>query len=241
VTCPLIRIHPAIVAHAAATVAAMMPGRFFLGVGTGENLNEHVHGARWPAPDERLDMLDEAIDVMRLLWQGGYQTHRGKHYTVERARLYTLPDERPPIVVAAKQPNAAKLAGEKGDGYMNVAPDKEIVQKFEAAGGSGPRYGKVTVAFVDSKDEAKKVAKERWPNTALGGSLSVDLALPADFEAAAENVREEDLEDSIVVGTDLDAIREQIGKFEDAGFTHVALHDITERQAEFIDFAKQLL
>jgi coenzyme F420-dependent glucose-6-phosphate dehydrogenase len=241
VTCPLIRIHPAIVAHAAATVAAMMPGRFFLGVGTGENLNEHVLGDKWPAPDERLEMLEEAIDVMRLLWQGGYQTHRGKHYTVEQARLYTLPDEPPPIVVAAKQPNAAKLAGEKGDGYMNVAPDREIVQKFEEAGGSGPRYGKVTVAFVDSMDEAKKIAKERWPNTALGGSLSVELALPSDFEAAAENVREDDLEDSIVPGKDLDRIREQIAKFEDAGFTHVALHDITDRQAEFIDFAKQLL
>src|ERR671933_2624347 len=141
VTCPLIRIHPAIVAHAAATCACLMPGRFFLGVGTGEHLNEHVLGDRWPAPDERLEMLEEAVELIRLLWQGGYQTHRGKHYTVEQARLYTLPDEPPPIVVAAAQPNAAKLAGEKGDGYMNTSPDREIVQRFEDAGGRGPRYG----------------------------------------------------------------------------------------------------
>jgi coenzyme F420-dependent glucose-6-phosphate dehydrogenase len=241
VTCPLIRIHPAIVAHAAATVAAMMPGRFFLGVGTGENLNEHVHGDKWPAPDVRLAMLDEAIDVMRELWQGDYQTHRGKHYSVEQARLYTLPDEPPPIVVAAAQPKAAKLAGEKGEGYMNTTPDREIVKTFEEAGGIGARYGKVTVVFVDSMDEAKRIAKERWPNQALGGSLSQDLALPRDFEAASQTVREEDLEESIVLGTDLEAIKDKIKEFEDAGFTHVALHDITERQQEFIEFAKRLL
>src|SRR5919202_36572 len=107
VTCPLIRIHPGIVAQAAATSAAMMQGRFFLGVGTGENLNEHILGDRWPAPDERLEMLEEAIVVMRLLWQGGFQRHRGKHYTVENARIYTLPEEPVPVMVAAAQTQAA--------------------------------------------------------------------------------------------------------------------------------------
>src|SRR3954469_7966676 len=105
VTCPTIRIHPAIIAQAAATCAAMMPGRFFLGVGSGENLNEHILGDKWPAPDERLEMLEEAVEVIRLLWEGGYQTHRGKHYTVEQARIYTLPDQLPEICVAAAQPN----------------------------------------------------------------------------------------------------------------------------------------
>src|SRR5205085_12611163 len=115
VTCPTVRVHPAIVAHAAATAAASMPGRFFLGVGSGENLNEHVHGDPWPAADERQDMLEEAIDVIRLLWQGGYRTHRGRHYTVENARLYTLPDEAPPIYVAAAGSEAAALAARVGD------------------------------------------------------------------------------------------------------------------------------
>src|SRR5215216_7488641 len=137
VTCPTMRIHPAIVAHAAATTAAMLPGRFFLGVGTGENLNEHVTGAKWPAPDERLEMLEEAVDVIRKLWEGGYRTHRGRRYTVEQARLYTLPDEPPPIVVAAAQEQAAELAGQIGDGYMNVAPEAEIVKLYESAGGGG--------------------------------------------------------------------------------------------------------
>src|SRR6184192_3796555 len=152
VTCPLIRIHPAIVAHAAATCACLMPGRFFLGVGTGENLNEHVLGAKWPAPDERLEMLEEAVEVMRLLWQGGYQTHRGKHYTVEQARLYTLPEQPPELCVAAAQPNAAELAGRIGDALVNVAPKQEIVEKFEQSGGNGkPKYGQITVHYAQSK------------------------------------------------------------------------------------------
>src|SRR5438067_7486426 len=135
VTCPLIRIHPAVIAQAAATSAAMMPGRFFLGVGTGENLNEHILGAKWPAPDERLEMLEEAVEVIRLLWQGGYQTHRGRHYTVEQARIYTLPEQLPEIAVAAAQPNAAELAGRIGDGFIGVAPERGLIEKFEQAGG----------------------------------------------------------------------------------------------------------
>src|SRR5437762_2756284 len=166
VTCPLIRIHPAIVAQAAATAAAMLDGRFFLGVGTGENLNEHVTGAKWPAPDERLDMLEEAVYAIRKLWEGGYTTHRGVHYTVEQARLYTLPDEPPPVVVAAAHENAAELAGRIGDGYMNVAPDGDTLKTYEQAGGKGPKYGKVTGASSLAE------AHERWPNMGLGGSLS---------------------------------------------------------------------
>src|SRR4051794_13919971 len=129
VTCPLIRIHPAIVAQAAATVGCMMPGRFFLGVGSGENLNEHVLGDRWPLPDERLEMLEEAVQVIRLLWQGGEQTHRGKHYTVDHARIYDLPDELPGVFVAAAQPNAAELAGRIGDGLISTSPDEQVVQR----------------------------------------------------------------------------------------------------------------
>src|SRR5256714_8255541 len=122
VTCPLIRIHPAIVAHAAATVACLMPGRFFLGVGTGENLNEHVLGAKWPAADERLEMLEEAVEVMRLLWQGGYQTHRGKQYTVETLRIFDLPDEPVEVAVAAMQPQAAQPAGPSSGAPLELAP-----------------------------------------------------------------------------------------------------------------------
>ena len=239
VTCPLIRMHPAIVAHAAATAQALMDGRFFLGVGTGENLNEHVLGDRWPRADERLEMLEEAIDVLRALFGGEYETFRGTHYTVEQAKLYDAPKEPPPIVVAAKAPNAAKLAAAKGDGTMNTTPDAEIVKLYKKEGGSGPIYGKVAGAFVSGRDEALRIAKERQPNAAMGGDLSTELALPRDFEAVAELVRDDDLEGELVLGDDAGAWREKIDEFRDAGFTHVALHNVAVEQRDFIEFASQ--
>src|SRR5581483_7312414 len=177
VTCPLIRIHPAIVAQAAATCACMLPGRFFLGVGTGENLNEHILGDRWPLPDERLDMLEEAIEVMRLLWQGGEQTHRGRHYTVDHARIYTLPDEPVPVYVAAAQPHAAELAGRVGDGLISTSTDEETVETFEDAGGKGKeKIGMMHVAYDTDENAALKRAHELWPNTSLKGPLGQELA-----------------------------------------------------------------
>src|SRR4051812_8881098 len=241
VTCPLIRMHPAIVAHAASTAQSLMDGRFFLGVGTGENLNEHVLGGRWPRADERLEMLDEAVDVIRALLGGEYETYRGKHYTVEQAKLYDAPKEPPPIVIAAKAENAAKLAAAKGDGTMNTSPDGEIVKLYRKEGGRGPIYGKVAGAFAPSEDEARKIAKERQPNSAMGGDLSTELALPRDFEAVAELVREEDLEGSTVFGDDPGKWREKIDEFEEAGFTHVALHNVGEDQKGFVEFAKQFV
>jgi coenzyme F420-dependent glucose-6-phosphate dehydrogenase len=241
VTCPLIRTHPAIVAHAAATAQTLLDGRFFLGVGTGENLNEHVLGDKWPRADVRLEMLEEAIDVIRALLGGEYETYRGKHYTVEQAKLYDAPKDAPPIVIAAKAENAAKLAAAKGDGTMNTSPDPEIVKVFKGAGGKGPIYGKVGGAFASSEDEARKIAKERQPNSALGGELSTELALPRDFEAVAELVRDEDLEGSLVLGDDPASWRAKIEEFERAGFTHVALHHVGVEQRDFIEFAKQFV
>ncbi|HEY0416510.1 MAG TPA: TIGR03557 family F420-dependent LLM class oxidoreductase [Gaiellaceae bacterium] len=241
VTCPLVRIHPAIVAHAAATAQALMEGRFFLGVGTGENLNEHVLGDRWPRPDERLEMLEEAIEIIRALLGGDYETYRGKHYTVEQLKLYDAPADAPPIVVAAAAPDAAELAARKGDGTMNTSPDADIVKRYKDAGGSGPLYGKVTGCFAPDAATAKKSAKTRSPNTAMGGALSQELALPRDFEAVAQLVREDDLEGSLVLGSDLTDWRERIDEFERAGFTHVCLHDVSTSQREFVEFASRLL
>ena len=137
VTCPTTRIHPAIVAQAAATAATMLEGRFFLGVGSGENLNEHILGDRWPETDVRQERLAEAVEVIRLLWEGGLTSHHGRHYTVENARLYTLPDRLPPIIVAAAGPQATELAGRIGDGFFGLVPDREVIEQFEAAGGGG--------------------------------------------------------------------------------------------------------
>jgi coenzyme F420-dependent glucose-6-phosphate dehydrogenase len=243
VTCPLIRIHPAIIAQAAATAAAMMPGRFFLGLGTGENLNEHVLGDRWPAGWVRLEMLAEAIEVIRLLWEGGYQSHEGKYYRVEEARIYTLPEESPPIVVAAGKTGAAELAGRLGDGLVAVAPEEEIVQAFEAGGGSGkPRYGQVTVCWAESEQEARRTAHEWWPNAAIQGDLSQELPLPRHFEQAAGGVSEDDVAEMVVCGPDPDAHLEKIREFAEAGFDHVYVHQVGTDQEGFLNFyAREIL
>ena len=242
VTCPLIRTHPAIIAHAAATVGCLMPGRFFLGVGTGENLNEHVLGAKWPAPDERLEMLEEAVEVIRLLWRGDYQTHRGKHYTVENLRIFDLPDEPVEIAVAAMQPQAAELAGRIGDALVNVAPKEEILEKFDDAGGKGkPKYGQITVCYAKSKDEAKKTAFEVWPNALVEGSASQELPLPKDFEQLVEGRDDGELEETLTLGPDADEYLEQINEYEQAGYTHVYLHQIGPHQDAFLAFAQNEL
>jgi coenzyme F420-dependent glucose-6-phosphate dehydrogenase len=242
VTCPMIRIHPAIVAHAAATVACLMPGRFFLGVGTGENLNEHVTGAKWPAADERLEMLEEAVEVMRMLWQGGYQTHRGKHYTVENARIFDLPDAPVEVAVAAMQPQAAELAGRIGDALVNVAPKEEIIGKFEDAGGRGkPKYGQVTVCWASSRDDAKRLAFDAWPNALVEGSASQELPLPSDFEQLVEDRDADDLEGTLTMGPDPEDYLRELKEYADAGYTHAYLHQIGPDQEGFLEFAQREL
>jgi G6PDH family F420-dependent oxidoreductase len=237
VTCPTMRTHPAIIAHAAATAAALMPDRFFLGLGTGENLNEHVLGDAWPEGEVRLEMLTEAVEVIRLLWEGGYQSHRGRHYTVEQARLYTLPEEPPPIVIAADKPEAAKLAATAGDGLVGTSPDGEVLAEFEQAGGGGkPRYGQVTVCWAADEASARKTALEWWPNAALQGELSQELALPRHFEQAAALVSEEDVAETVVCGPDPEAHRAAIQEYADAGYDHVYVHQVGPDQEGFLDF-----
>jgi coenzyme F420-dependent glucose-6-phosphate dehydrogenase len=243
VTCPLIRIHPAIVAQAAATCASMLgPGRFFLGVGTGENLNEHVTGVGWPAPDERVAMLEEAIEAMRELWQGEYTTFRGDWYEVDGARIYTLPEEPIELYVAAAAQNAAELAGEAGDGLISVLPDQEIVQQFDEAGGSGkPKIGQVHGCWAEDRGQALKTAHEIWPTSGLKGPLNADLRLPADFMAAAEMVDPEDIDGTIPLGPDPQPWLDEIRAYEQAGFTHVYVHQIGPDQEGFIRFAREHL
>ena len=243
VTCPTMRTHPAIIAQAAATSGAMMPGRFLLGVGSGENLNEHILGVHWPETDVRLEMLEEAVEVIRLLWKGGQQSHRGRHYTVENARIYDLPDELPPIMVAASGTKAAKLAGQIGNGLVSVGPAKDAVEAFEESGGSGkPRYSEMTVCYANDKDEALKTAYEWWPNGAIGGELSQELKTPAHFEQAAEMVSEDDIAGSMALGPDPQDHIDNIKELVDAGIDHVCVHQIGPKQEDFIDFyAKEIL
>jgi G6PDH family F420-dependent oxidoreductase len=242
VTCPTMRYHPAIVAQAAATSAAMMPGRFFLGVGTGENLNEHVVGEGWPAPDVRLDMLEEAVAVIRSLWTGEMVTHRGRHYTVEHARLYTLPPSPPPIVVAAAKPGAAELAGRIGDGMWNVAPDAEVVEAFRSAGGAGkPVYGGPKVLYGPDEAACRAAALELWPNAAAPGDLSQELRDPEHFDQLTGLIREDDVASAVTLGPDVDRYVESIRTFADAGFTHVHVTQVGPEQELFFAFAEREL
>ena len=237
VTCPTMRIHPAIIAQAATTAAAMMPGRFFLGVGTGENLNEHILGHRWPPHDIRLAKLEEAVKVIRLLWHGETCTHRGQHYTVENARIYTLPDELPPIMVAASGQHAAEVAGRIGDGLINVAPVEDIVEHFQKAGGNGkPRYGQLTVCWAQDEAAGRQMAHEYWPNIGVQGELSQELPSPAFFEQAAKMVREEDIAEKVPCGPDPERHIKEITAFVEAGFDHVYIHQIGPDQEGFFQF-----
>jgi G6PDH family F420-dependent oxidoreductase len=242
VTAPIMRIHPAIIAQAAATAAAMMPDRFFLGVGTGENLNEHVIGAGWPPYDVRSDMLVEAVAIIRMLWEGDEVSYYGDHYTVENARIYTLPDTLPPIYMAASGENSAEIAGEIADGMITTAPKKELVEAFrEAHEGSGPAYGQVTGCWAKSKDEARKTAHEWWAFTALPGQLNQELPTPAIFEQAVEMVKPEDMDKHLVLGSSPNEWQEKIQEFVDAGIENVYLHQIGPDQAGFIEWAKKAI
>ena len=237
VTCPTMRIHPAIIAQAAATAADMMPDRFFLGVGTGECLNEHILGQRWPSASDRLEMLKEAMDIIRELWTGEIVNRKGKYFTVENARIYTLPKKLPPMYVAASGSDAAALAGEAGDGLISTAPDKELVQGFLNAGGKlKPRYGQMTVCWASTTDKAKKTALKYWATGAVPGAVKMELALPSQLKSATELVREEDIEKDVVCGPDPTMHLDEIKKYVQAGFDHIYIHQVGPEQEECIRF-----
>lgn len=240
VTCPLIRIHPAIVAQASATAATMMPGRFFLGLGAGENLNEHIVGRKWPEPAVRLEMLEEAIGVIRLLWGGGTQSHRGRYYTVEQARLYTRPDEAPDIVVAATGQKVAELAARCADGLVTTSPDPELAARFRSAGGAKkPWYGQLNVCWAETEQEARRIAHEWWPTSAFGGDLSWEIATPELFGQMVEIVREDDVAESIFCGPDPEPTLSAIRSYQDAGVDHVFIHQVGPDQEGFFRFAQR--
>jgi len=236
VTCPTVRIHPAIIAQAAATAGALLPGRFHLGVGTGENLNEHILGTTWPSAAVRREMLEEAIQVIRGLWKGEDYSHRGTYYTVENARIYTLPQQLPGIYVAASGEQAAQSAAKLGDGLVSTAPKGDLVKTFEQAGGTGkPKYAEMTVCWAADEEAATKMALEIWPNAGVAGELSQELPLPRHFEQAAQTVRAEDLS-SLPLGPDPQKYRDSLKQYVDAGFTHVAIHQIGPDQEGFFRF-----
>jgi G6PDH family F420-dependent oxidoreductase len=237
VTCPIMRVHPAIVAQAAATTSLLFEGRFFLGVGTGEALNEHVVGVRWPPPAVRLEMLEEAVAVMRELFGGETVEHRGTHYEVENARLFDPPTAPVPIVVSGFGPDSAALAGRIGDGYWGNAPERELLERFEGAGGQGPRYAQLNVCWAASEEAARRTVFETWPNTAVPGQLSQDLPTWTHFEQATQIVTEDDATKSVPCGPDIvDDVVKSVHEYVEAGYDHLYFHQIGEDQDGFFRF-----
>ena len=231
VTCPTVRQHPAIVAQAAATSAVLTQGRFVLGVGSGEALNEHVTATRWPDVAVRLDMLEEAVEVMRALWQGGYVDHHGRHYDVENARIYTRPDEPIPVYVSAFGPKAAELAGRIGDGFVTTMPDEETIKIFRQAGGEGkPVSAGYKVCWGTDDDACIDTAHRLWATAGLPGELSQVLPSPAHFEQASQLVPRDSTRDSIAYGADIDRHVAAFRPYAEAGIDEVHIAQIGGRE-----------
>jgi G6PDH family F420-dependent oxidoreductase len=242
VTCPTIRIHPAVIAQAAATSAVMLEGRFGLGVGTGEALNEHILGDRWPEADVRREMLEEAVEVIRLLWQGGPQSHHGTHYQVEHARIYDLPEEPPPILVSGFGPEATRLAAKIGDGYCTTSPDAELISLYREEGGTGPVQAAAKFCFMEDEEEARETVHRLWPNTALPGELAQILPTPEHFEQASEVLTVEKVAESVPCGPDLEQHAESIEQYRDAGVDELFVQQIgPDADGFFETWAKTLL
>lgn len=236
VSCPIIRIHPAITAQAVATTSLLFGDRFTWGVGTGENLNEHIHGDRWPPAEVRLEMLEEAIEVMRRLWEGDSVTHRGRHYTVEDARIFDVPDPTPPVLVSAFASGSARLAARAGDGLWTTGVKTDVIDEYREAGGDGPVWTQLTLCWDDDRDSALDRAHRLWPNTALPGQLAQDLRTVEHMEQATELVTPEDIEDSsIPLGPDPDPILQSIADAREAGIEFIYLHQIGDPLDGFIE------
>jgi G6PDH family F420-dependent oxidoreductase len=243
VTCPLVRTHPAVIAQAAATSALLTEGRFVLGVGTGEALNEHIVDSRWPPASERLDMLEEAIGIIRRLFTGELVTHHGDHYDVDTARLYSLPDEPPPIYMSAFGDKAAGLAGRVADGFMCVKPDADLLKTFRSAAGENrPAQGGFKVCWAPDAADARRTAHRLWPNDQIPGEAPQLLPLPRHFRQLSELVTEEMVGENVPCGPDPETHLEALRAFVDAGYDEVYVNQIGPDQEGFFNFyAEQVL
>ena len=241
VTCPSVRYHPAIIAQAAATLALLSDNRFTLGLGSGERLNEHIVGRGFPAIHERHATFNEALEIIRLLWQGGYQNYDGRYLKLEDARVFDLPDVLPTMAIAASGPASIALAAEHGDGLFATDPDADLVTGYRDAGGTGPLFAEAPLAWAPTEAAAVKAAHSTnsW---ALGGwKVMSELPNPVNFEAAAATVREDDIREQFACGPDVERHLEVINQFTDAGFDHIALMNAGPDQDGFFDFFEKEL
>lgn len=236
VTCPTVRLHPGIVAQAAATSAHLLDGRFTLGVGSGEALNEHVFGDPWPDTTTRLAMLEEAVELIRELWTGETVNSHGRFYRLDRARLYTLPARPPEIYVSGFGPESTDLAARIGDGYVNTAPDAALVSRFKERSGGKPAHAGGKVAFAPTRDEGVDIAHRLWSNAGLPGELAQVLPSPEHFEQASTLVTKESTGKAVVAGNDPEEHRAQVQKYADAGYDDFYVGNMGPHYAEMIAF-----
>ncbi|GGR88849.1 LLM class F420-dependent oxidoreductase [Streptomyces eurythermus] len=243
VTCPILRYHPAVVAQKAATVQLLSEGRFRLGLGAGENLNEHVVGGGWPPVDVRHEMLEEAVGIIRALFEGGHVTHHGQHYDVESARLWDLPEQAPPIGIAVSGEQSCELAGHLADLVIATEPKAGLLEAFDRHGGSGkPRVGQLPVSYDPDRDTAVKRAHSQFRWFGLGWKVNAELPHPDSFEAATQFVTEDDVASSIPCGDDPEAFVEAVRPYAEAGFGEIALVQIGgDAQREFLDWSAKTL
>ena len=223
VTCPFIRYHPAVIAQAAATTQILAEGRFTLGVGSGERLNEHVVGQGWPPVHVRHRMFRESLEIIRLLWQGGYRTYEGQHLTIEDARVFDLPETLPKIVVAAGGPRAAAIAAELGDGLFVTEPRRDLVDAYEQGGGAGPRYAEVPLAYAATEQEAAQNARDLFRFGLTGWKVQAELPNPVNFDAATSWVTPETMTEAFGCGPDTERHLAVARPFAEAGYDHLAL------------------
>ncbi len=227
VTCPIRRYHPAVVAQQAATLALLSDGRFSLGLGAGENLNEHIVGGGWPAVDVRHEMLTEAVEIIRALFSGNDVNYRGKHFDVESAKLFDVPDSAPPIGIAVSGAQSCALAGEHADLMIAVEPNAELGRAFDTAGGAGkPRYGQQPLSYDTDPKRAVERAHEQFRWFGAGWKVNAELPGPAAFDAASQFVRPDDVAGAMPCGDDIEAVVKAVRPWADAGFTHLALLQI---------------
>jgi G6PDH family F420-dependent oxidoreductase len=234
VTCPIMRLSPVIVAQAAATAAVMLGGRFRLGVGTGEALNEHILGDVWPVAGVRGAMLEEAVGLIRQLWQGDFVDHHGRYFTAEQARIYTLPEEPPEIHLSGFGPESTRLAAEIGDGYITTSPDPELPQLFRELSGGKPVSGGFKVAYAPTADEGADHAHRLWANSGLPGELAQVLPSPRHFEQASTLVTEEMTRESVVCGADPKRHRAAFDLYLSTGFDEIYVGDMGPHYRDMI-------
>jgi G6PDH family F420-dependent oxidoreductase len=236
VTCPSVRYHPAIIAQAAATMAIVSEGRFTLGVGAGERLNEHVVGLGFPGERVRHERFREALEIIRLLWQGGYRSYDGKYLQLEDARVFDLPDELPVIAVAASGPASARIAAELGDGLFATEPDGDLVAGWQKLGGSGPAYAEMPLAWAPDEDSAARAVLEKTRFALTGWKVMAELPNPVNFAAATASITTEQVKARFACGPDAGRHLEVARQFADAGFDHLVAMNAGPDPDGFMDF-----